>query len=72
MCGIAFCFSNEMDCLDGIRARRTKCSSAFGGFLDAAMDGITYYCHSSLVAYTVRVPNWQIIFLFWNFFSYVG
>ena len=43
------------DCMDGMRARRTKSGSPLGRIIDEAIDQLAYACIGCLVGYLIRV-----------------
>ena len=43
------------DCMDGMRARRTKSGSPLGRIIDEAIDQLAYACIGCLVGYLLRV-----------------
>jgi hypothetical protein len=43
------------DCMDGMRARRTRCGSPLGRIIDEAIDQIAYTCIGAFVGYLLRV-----------------
>jgi phosphatidylglycerophosphate synthase len=43
------------DCMDGMRARRTRCGSPLGRIIDEAIDQIAYACIGGFVGYLLRV-----------------
>jgi phosphatidylglycerophosphate synthase len=43
------------DCMDGMRARRTKCGSPLGRIIDEAIDQLAYACISCITGYLIRV-----------------
>jgi hypothetical protein len=44
-----------IDCMDGMRARRTKCGSPLGRVIDEAIDQIAYACIGCFVGYLLKV-----------------
>jgi phosphatidylglycerophosphate synthase len=43
------------DCMDGMRARRTKCGSPLGRIIDEAIDQMAYACIGVFIGYLLRV-----------------
>lgn len=44
-----------VDCMDGMRARRTKCGSPLGRIIDEGIDQIAYTAFGAYYGYVLRV-----------------
>ena len=53
--GIAFQWFSLSDCMDGMRARRTKCGSPLGRIIDEAIDQVVYSCVGCFIGYFLRI-----------------
>lgn len=55
MMALALQWFSLNDCMDGMRARRTKCGSPLGRVIDEGIDQIAYACIGGFVGYLLRV-----------------
>lgn len=64
LAGIAFQWFSIFDCMDGMRARRTKTGSALGRIIDEAIDQLSYACVGCFIGYLLRVEAGILLFSF--------